>query len=141
MTNFRPSQARPAKPYESFPLYAHPSGQWAKTINGRKEYFGRWSDPMAALSRYQREFVQQRQQVGQDAATLGEPQVLIHCDELARGWVCIHGESQPTDPVRLPYLLNDDFCRWLKENPKVKVRTTLPIVANGNTVAIHVFFD
>ena len=71
----------------------------------------------------------------------GEPQILIHCDELAKGWVYIHAETPPADPSRLPYMLNDAFCRWLKQNPNAKVRATLPIVAGGNTVAIHVFFD
>ena len=71
----------------------------------------------------------------------GERQILIHCDELAKGWVYIHAETPPTDPSRLPYMLNDAFCRWLKQNPKVTVRAALPIVAGGNTVAIHVFFD
>ena len=42
---------------------------------------------------------------------------------------------------RLPHLLNDAFCRWLKQNPNVKVLATLPIVADGNTVVIHVFLD
>jgi integrase len=33
---------RPAKPRPGFPLYAHPSGHWAKKIRGRIHYFGRW---------------------------------------------------------------------------------------------------
>ena len=69
------------------------------------------------------------------------PQTLIHCDELAKGWVYIHAETPPTDPARLPYLLNDAFCRWLKQHPNAEVRATLPIVAGGNMVAIHVFFN
>lgn len=33
---------RPAKPFPKFPLYAHPSGMWAKKIRGKLHYFGRW---------------------------------------------------------------------------------------------------
>lgn len=38
-------------------------------------------------------------------------------------------------------MLNDAFCRWLKQNPGATVRAVLPIVAGGNTVGIHAFFD
>jgi integrase len=48
-----PRRVRPAKPYPTFPLYAHPFGQWAKKIRGRFYYFGPWSDPDAALTKYQ----------------------------------------------------------------------------------------
>jgi integrase len=43
---------RPAKPYPEFPLTAHPAGQWCKKIRGRIHYFGAWSDPDGALSKY-----------------------------------------------------------------------------------------
>lgn len=33
---------RPAKPYPDFPLFAHPTGYWAKKIKGRLHYFGQW---------------------------------------------------------------------------------------------------
>jgi integrase len=47
---------KPAKPYDGFPLFAHPSGQWAKKINKRLHYFGVWADPEAALARLNREY-------------------------------------------------------------------------------------
>ena len=33
---------RPKKPFESFPLYAHPLGYWSKKIKGTIYHFGRW---------------------------------------------------------------------------------------------------
>jgi len=33
---------RPAKPYDGFPLYAHPLGYWSKKINKKICHFGRW---------------------------------------------------------------------------------------------------
>ena len=44
---------RPEKPYPEFPLYAHPSGKWAKKIAGKMRYFGRWDDPQGALVEYE----------------------------------------------------------------------------------------
>ena len=43
---------RPAKPYPTFPLYAHGNGQWAKKIRGQTHFFGPWADPNGALERY-----------------------------------------------------------------------------------------
>lgn len=47
-----PARVKPAKPYPEFPLYAHPSGRWAKKIRGRFYYFGHWENPDAALEEY-----------------------------------------------------------------------------------------
>src|SRR5438270_8695843 len=53
--------AKPPKPYENFPLFAHAKGYWCKTINRRHESFGSWAWPdegayeaswRAALKRY-----------------------------------------------------------------------------------------
>jgi len=47
-------QAKPSKPYPSFPLTAHNNGQWCKKIRGKIHFFGVWSDPEIALSSYLR---------------------------------------------------------------------------------------
>lgn len=49
----RPKPVKPEKPYAGFPLTAHPQGQWCKKICGRVFYFGRWEDPVAALTKYE----------------------------------------------------------------------------------------
>ncbi|NLF69851.1 MAG: hypothetical protein GX575_12465 [Candidatus Anammoximicrobium sp.] len=63
-----------------------------------------------------------------------ERQTLVHCDELAKGWVYVHAETSAPDPTRLSHMLNDALCRWLTRNPSAIVRAVLPIVAGGNMV-------
>jgi integrase len=46
------SRRKPGKPYPSFPLTAHPNGQWCKKIRGKVHFFGTWVDPDAALAKY-----------------------------------------------------------------------------------------
>lgn len=44
--------AKPSKPSDDFPLFAHATGRWAKKIKGKMIYFGRWDDPAGALRQY-----------------------------------------------------------------------------------------
>ena len=46
-------RVKPSKPSPDFPLTAHPSGQWCKTIKYKLYYFGVWDDPDAALAKYE----------------------------------------------------------------------------------------
>jgi integrase len=44
------------KPYDGFPLTAHPSGRWCKKHRGKSHYFGKLADWQAALAKYEREW-------------------------------------------------------------------------------------
>jgi hypothetical protein len=43
---------KPDKPYQDFPLTAHPAGVWVKKIKGKVYTFGGWGDPDGALAQY-----------------------------------------------------------------------------------------
>ena len=48
----RTTKDKPRKPYPSYPLTAHPNGQWCKKVKGKLYFFGVWADPDGALQRY-----------------------------------------------------------------------------------------
>jgi hypothetical protein len=70
----------------------------------------------------------------------GNP-VNIDVVRLGPGWACIRAGGEMPPPGDLPRFLHQALTDWLKENPGYRVRETLPIVSQGNTFAIHVWFD
>jgi hypothetical protein len=68
-------------------------------------------------------------------------QVTIDRIEMGNGWVCFQPGEKPPSPDQLPGLLNDCFYTWLQRNPEFNVRALLPIVEDGQTVLLHVWFD
>ena len=62
--------------------------------------------------------------------------------DVATGWMCFVAK-EGTDPRldKLPYALSRAIQDSLQQTPTLTVRTTLPIVSQGNTVAVHVWFD
>jgi hypothetical protein len=69
-------------------------------------------------------------------------QIEVERVELATGWAIFQAKPD-TDPRpdRLPFALGRAVTDMLRQTPTLTVRATLPIVSNGNTVAIHVWFD
>ena len=68
-------------------------------------------------------------------------EITIDRMEMGTGWVCFQAGDNPPPLEELPAYLNQTFYSWLQRNPKFNVKTVLPIVESGNTVAIHVWFE
>ena len=70
-----------------------------------------------------------------------DTEVTIDRIDMGTGWVCFQAGDKPPPPDRLPGYLNHTLHTWLQRNPEFTMRAVLPIVENGNTVVIHVWFD
>jgi len=62
------------------------------------------------------------------------------------GWIRVHGVF-PTDfqreveMERLPALIDRTLTDYLAKHPPIKVRSVLPILDDGFTIAVHLWFD
>jgi hypothetical protein len=62
--------------------------------------------------------------------------------DLGDGWSIFTADPfDPPAPADLPIALSQAFARWLRLSPAIRVRATLPIVEQGNTTAIHVWWE
>jgi hypothetical protein len=60
---------------------------------------------------------------------------------LAPGWVVYQAGTPPPERKKLPFALQGHLRKDLTEHPTVRVRSSLGIVQDGNTVAIHLWYD
>lgn len=67
--------------------------------------------------------------------------VTIDRVDIGEGYVCFQAGQNPPQPDELPFYLHRTLHDWLRRNLEFRVRAALPIVANGQTVALHVWFD
>ena len=61
--------------------------------------------------------------------------------DMAAGWAGFLAAGTPPRPDELPLYLSKAVAAWQKQNRVLTVRATLPIVSNGNTSAVHVWFE
>ncbi len=67
--------------------------------------------------------------------------ITINVVEMGVGWIFFElGEIKPRGH-QLAYTLNRAMYDWLQDNPRVVIRTALPIVADGMTTGIHLWYD
>jgi hypothetical protein len=53
--------------------------------------------------------------------------------------ICPHDSK--TLPANIALIINTAFLDWQKKHPGVRIRTVLPITQDGQTVALHVWYD
>ena len=44
-------------------------------------------------------------------------------------------------PVNIAIIINNAFMDWQKKHPGIRIRTVLPITQDGQTIALHVWYD
>lgn len=57
------------------------------------------------------------------------------------GWLVVYPARRADLPEDLPVHLSRVMEKWFHERPHLRIRSALPIVQNGNTVVIHVFYE
>ena len=68
----------------------------------------------------------------------GTSQVRIHIERPSPGYAIFH--SEPIDD-NTPLYLSHSLETWVMANPRMRVRASVPLAKDGNTVCLHVFFD
>ena len=71
----------------------------------------------------------------------GEPKVEILTAEKKPGYVIIYPKPLDYLPDRLPVFLSLTLERWVLEHPQFRVRAAAGLVQEGQTVALHVWYD
>ena len=61
--------------------------------------------------------------------------------DMAFGWAVFLASGTLPKPEDLPLYLSKAVAAWQKQTPTLRVRATLSLVASGNTLAGHVWFD
>lgn len=93
----RPAGPKPKKPRRDFPLFAHASGTWAKTVDGKHKHFGPWSDPAGAEARW-REFSDARK-AGRAPRPIADGSMTLK--ELANRFTTFHHNRAVAGEIRL----------------------------------------
>lgn len=72
----------------------------------------------------------------------GDQQIVISCTTNAKQrWVYFAAAKKPPRHADLPLWLNKALTDWQQDNPDKQIRSSLGIVTDGMTVAIHVWYE
>ena len=70
----------------------------------------------------------------------GSGKRLAHRTPLRPGWVLYHAGDPPPPESELPLMLSEMLQKDLLDNPSIDPQLFLPIVRDGNTIAIHLWY-
>ncbi len=73
-------------------------------------------------------------------------EVVVAVDEISDDWIMVHAVlptefQRQVEFERIPGLINRTLIDWLRNHPSVTVRSTLGIVEDGCTIAVHVWLN
>ena len=59
-----------------------------------------------------------------------------------QGHAIFYADDDSPPPIEeMPHALGQALQNWMAENTEVVMRSSLPIVQNGQTIAIHLWYD
>lgn len=72
----------------------------------------------------------------------GDSKIVIICTTNAQQrWAYFAAEKEPPRKADVPFWLSKALGDWIRDNPTKLIRSSLGIVSDGMTVAIHVWYD
>ena len=71
----------------------------------------------------------------------GSGKGVAHRSQVRPGYVIYHAGDPAPAPEDLPVLFNKMVLDDLGELPQIRVQAVLPIVREGNTIAIHLWYQ
>jgi hypothetical protein len=69
----------------------------------------------------------------------GSSKFNVHQDDMG-GWLRVHAEGA-SFPATLPLILSQCAAEWFRKRPNLRLRFIVPIQKDGDTVALHAWFD
>jgi hypothetical protein len=69
----------------------------------------------------------------------GDVNVVVH--DRGPGYIVIAPERIDPIPEQLPVYLSRSVEAWQRDHPAARVRAALPIVLDGMTLSVHIWYD
>jgi hypothetical protein len=70
----------------------------------------------------------------------GDSDIKIAIEQLSN-YVLFAPQDLANVPKGIAVIINRVMVNWLKENPGVRIRAALPITQDGQTTALHLWYD